>query len=135
MASELTTNTKQQLTKSGDLIVENFGTHATVKYGILYTIGEPDGIKISWADYSRIYSALQNPDAKFVDIRKGDTIAIGQITRLCEATKTLLSRAEAERRVNTLNDTQSASDELTEAQKDKIIADLRTKIARIKKCD
>lgn len=130
--NELTPAQKPRFSTKGDLIVRMDGDTAVAKCGILYTIGDKDGMEVSYKDYQRIRKTILETEAKFIELGNGEIIATNQVTRLCERTKTLVARRNGQNRDAQLDD-KNATDELSEAQKAQIIERLRAKFGWRKK--
>lgn len=85
-------------TSKGDKVVAKLSDDALrVKYGLLTTI---TGVveEISYTEYERLKEAMMS-DARFVELRDGDFIAVNQIARLKTAEKNIVSKAEQKRRI------------------------------------
>ena len=131
--NELAPTQKPRFSTKGDLIVRMEGDTAVAKCGVLFTIGDKDGMEVSYKDYQRIRKTILETDAKFIELGNGAIIATNQITRLYERTKTLVARRNGQNSIDTQLDDKNATDELSEAQKAQIIERLRAKFGWRKK--
>lgn len=131
--NELAPTQKPKFSTKGDLIVRMDGDTAVAKCGILYTIGDNDGMEVPYKDYQRIRKTILETDAKFIELGNGAIIATNQITRLCERTKTLVARRNVQNSIDTQLHDKNATEELSEAQKAQIIERLRAKFGWRKK--
>ena len=131
--NELAPTQKPRFSTKGDLIIRMDGDMAVAKCGVLYTIGDKDGMEVSYKDCQRIRKTILETDAKFIELGNGAIIATNQITRLCECTKTLVARRNIQDSIDTQLDDKNATDELSEAQKAQIIERFRAKFGWRKK--